>query len=749
MKLSNFIKYIFLLFFLSFVNSHANVLKSITITGNDRIQDETIKSFLPVKINDQISANSINEIIKTLYETNFFKNINVDFRNENLLINVSENPIIENIIYQGIKSNSLLNTVTDRLKLINRSSYIELYAREDVLTISEKLKNNGYYFSKINFTVENLSNNRVNLIYDIDLGEKAKIRKISFIGNKIFKDSKLRSVIVSEEHKFWKFISGKKFLNENLVNLDNRLLKNFYLNKGYYNVEIQSSFAKLINDDEFELVFNINSGKKIFFGDLKIDLPISYDERNFDKLNKTLKNLKGKHYSIYSIQKITEDIDLLALNEQFETINIDVIEKIVEDNLNIDFIINETDKVRISRINIFGNNVTRENVIRNQFEIDEGDFFNEILLNKTINNIKSLNFFETTESEVININENNEIEKIININVKEKPTGEIGASAGVGTDGETVGFFINENNYLGKGLAIQTNVTLSTEALKGFASITNPNFNDSDKSVYARVDAIEIDRLTDFGYKTNKTGFSYGTKFEFQDDLYLGFGNQNYYEKMETDSSASSLQKKQAGDYFDSFLNLDIDYDKRNLKFRTTDGYRSTYSLDLPLVSKTGTISNTYQYSLFKELYDENITSLSFFINSSHSLTNDDIKLSERNYVPSKKLRGFVANKVGPKDGNDFIGGNYVAAVNIQSSLPQIFQENQNLDFLLFFDAANIWGVDYDSTIDDTNEIRSSLGLGADWITPIGPLNFSLALPLTKSDSDQTESFRFNLGTTF
>jgi outer membrane protein insertion porin family len=749
MKLSNFIKYIFLLFFLSFVNSYANVLKSITITGNDRIQDETIKSFLPVKINDQISANSINEIIKTLYETNFFKNINVDFKNDNLLINVSENPIIENIIYQGIKSNSLLNTVTDRLRLINRSSYIELYAREDVLTISEKLKNNGYYFSKINFKVENLSNNRVNLIYDIDLGEKAKIRKISFIGNKIFKDSKLRSVIVSEEHKFWKFISGKKFLNENLVNLDNRLLKNFYLNKGFYNVEIQSSFAKLINDDEFELVFNINSGKKIFFGDLKIDLPISYDERNFDKLNKTLKDLKGKHYSIYSIQKITEDIDLLALNEQFETINIDVIEKIVEDNLNIDFIINETDKVRISRINIFGNNVTRENVIRNQFEIDEGDFFNEILLNKTINNIKSLNFFETTESEVININENNEIEKIININVKEKPTGEIGASAGVGTDGETVGFFINENNYLGKGLALQTNITLSTEALKGFASITNPNFNDSDKSVYARVDAIEIDRLTDFGYKTNKTGFSYGTKFEFQDDLYLGFGNQNYYEKMETDSSASSLQKKQAGDYFDSFLNLDIDYDKRNLKFRTTDGYRSTYSLDLPLVSKTSTISNTYQYSLFKELYDENITSLSFFINSSHSLTNDDIKLSERNYVPSKKLRGFVANKVGPKDGNDFIGGNYVAAVNIQSSLPQFFQENQNLDFLLFFDAANIWGVDYDSTIDDTNEIRSSLGLGADWVTPIGPLNFSLALPLTKSDSDQTETFRFNLGTTF
>jgi len=118
-------------------------------------------------------------------------------------------------------------------------------------------------------------------------------------------------------------------------------------------------------------------------------------------------------------------------------------------------------------------------------------------------------------------------------------------------------------------------------------------------------------------------------------------------------------------------------------------------------------------------------------------------------FLPSSKLRGFESGKVGPKDGNDFIGGNYVAAVNIQSSLPQIFQENQNLDFLLFFDAANIWGVDYDSTIDDTNEIRSSLGLGADWITPIGPLNFSLALPLTKSDSDQTETFRFNLGTTF
>jgi outer membrane protein insertion porin family len=428
-------------------SSYAENVNIIKIEGNDRISEETIKTFLSISIDDEISTQSINEIIKDLYETNFFKNVDIKFENSVLTINVIENPIIQNIIYNGIKSDPLLKSIITSTKLIERSSYIDSTFERDRSIIFDNLRKNGYFFSTVDTKVEYLENNRVNLIFDINLGNKAKIRKISFLGNKVFKDKKLKNIILSEEYKFWKFISGKKFLNDDLVNFDQRLLTNFYRNNGYYNVKISSSFAKLINKEEFELIFNIDAGNPIVFGNVNISLPLNYNEENFTVLTKTLENLKGKPYSINSIEKITEQIDLLALSEEYETIKVDVIENLDGNNLNINFFINETEKFFVKKINILGNNVTRENVIRNQFDIDEGDFYNEILLNKTINNLKSLNFFKNVSADIVDDTSN---DKVINISVEEKPTGEIGAAAGVGTSGSSVGFFVKENNYLGK-----------------------------------------------------------------------------------------------------------------------------------------------------------------------------------------------------------------------------------------------------------------------------------------------------------
>jgi len=745
-------KSINLIFFITFfllvsLNSHAEILKNIKINGNSRIANETIFSFLSIKINDNLTTDKINQVTRELYETNFFKNVSLQFTNSELTINVIENPIIQNIIYNGIKSNTLLESVINDVNLIERSSYTEFYLEEDISLMNKNLKDRGYYFSNIDSKIEYLEDNKLNLIFDIQLGNKAKIKKISFIGNKVFKDSKLRSLITSEEYKFWKFISGKKFLNENLVNFDKRLLTNFFINNGYYNVKINSSFAKLVNDESFELIFNIDAGEKIFFGELRLNLPVNYDKINFVNLEKTLNELKNKPYSINAVQKITEEIDIIALNDQYESIDIDVFENFVGNNLNITFTIKETKKTYLSRINIFGNNITRENVIRNQFEIDEGDFFNEILLNKSINNIKSLNFFKNVSSEVVNLNQSDD--KIVNISVEEKPTGEIGATAGVGSSGESFGLFVRENNYLGKGLGVEGNILLSTDSIKGKLSINNPNFMDTDKSVYATLEATEIDKLKDFGYKTDNTGFSYGTTFEFLDDLRLGIGNKNTYQKIETDNTASALQKRQEGDYWDSFFNLDFIYDKRNQKFKPSDGFRSSYSIEIPFISETNTLSNIYDYRYYTELYEGNTTSFSFFAKSSNSLSNDNIKLTERNFLPSSKLRGFTPGSIGPKDGNDYIGGNYATSVNVTTSIPQLFEESQNIDFLFFIDAANVWGVDYDSSIDESNKVRSSAGIGVDWFTAVGPLNFSLSQPITKMDTDSTESFRFNLGTTF
>ena len=229
---------------------------------------------------------------------------------------------------------------------------------------------------------------------------------------------------------------------------------------------------------------------------------------------------------------------------------------------------------------------------------------------------------------------------------------------------------------------------------------------------------------------------------------FTGATNQQSCASWTNNIACSAGQKKQDGNYFDTFLKFNFDYDKRNQKFKTTDGFRSYYSIDLPLISDTNTLTNSYNYKVFNEFYENNITTFSISLSSANSISDDDIKLSERLYIPSRKLRGFEAGKVGPKDGSDYVGGNYISTINATSTIPYFLENIQNVDIVMFADVGNIWGVDYNSSL-DTDEIRSSVGLGLDWLTPVGPLTFSLAHPITQAESDITETFRFNLGTTF
>ena len=738
--------YFFLIFFIS-LEAKSEILKDINIEGNQRISDETIIMFGNVNIQDNLNLNEIDKILKNIYNSNFFEDVQVTLENNILNIYVKEKPIIQNVEYEGIKSKTILAEIKSNRILKPKSSFDKNLLQKDRSNLLKTLKNIGYFFPSVENLVEDTGNENLNLIYKIDLGSKSKIKKISFVGDKVYKDKKLKNIIISEEYKFWKFISGRKFLNENLIDLDKRLLKNFYLNKGYYNTKVNSSFAKLVNDNQFELIYNINANEKYYFDSINLELAIDYDENNFSDLKSSLKKLKGKPYSINNISKIIKTIENIVLREQFESIKVIPLENLVDNKINLTFKVEESEKFFVKKINIFGNNITQENVIRNQFEIDEGDLFNEILYNKTLNNIKSLGFFKEAGGEIQDIEGDNA--KIINISVEEKATGEISLGAGAGTDGATIAFGVKENNFLGKGVSLTAGATLTEETIKGKFSVKNPNYKNTDKSIYVNFEALEIDRSTEFGYKTNKTGFSFGTDFEVLDDFDLGLGLSNFYEKITTDSSASALQKTQEGNYFDSFLKLDFDNDKRNQKFQTTDGYRSFYSIDIPLLSDTNTLVNSYQYNYYKELFEDNITNASVYLQSANSISGDNIKLSERLYIPGRKLRGFERGKVGPKDGEDYIGGNFVTTANLSTTLPQILSNIQEVDFVMFLDAANIWGVDYDSSIDDEGSFRSSVGLGIDWMTPIGPLNFIFAQPITKENSDKTQTFRFNLGTTF
>jgi len=737
--------FLFYVIFLHPVNSET--INKIKIVGNDRISYETIKMFANIEINENVSTNKLNLILKDLYKTNYFKNVSVSLNNSELNILVEEFPIIQKITYQGIKSKKILQSINAEKLIKEKYPYNDLILKNEKNRITSKIKELGYYNAIIETSVETVSKNLVNINFNFNLGEKAKIKKISFIGNKIFKDRKLKRIIASTEFKYWKFISGRKYLNPAIADLDKRLLKNFYLNNGYYNVKINSSFAKLINDNEFELIFNIDANEKVFFGDLKLDIPMDFESTNFTSIDELFQKIENKPYSINLINKILDEIDEITVLDQYQFIKATVLENLVSNKLNLVFKINEAEKFYVKRINIYGNNITQENVIRNQFELDEGDPFNEILFKKSINNIKSLNFFKSVQSNISSNNDDNT--KILDIFIEEKPTGEIFASAGYGTTGGTLGLGIKENNFMGKGISLDSNFLISENSFKGKFEVNNPNYKNTDKSIYISAEAIENDNLSNFGYKSNKTGINFGTRFEYLRDLDLGIGSSNFYEVIETNSSASKRQRDQEGNYWDSFLNLDFNYDKRNQKFQTSSGYRSYYSLDIPVISENNTLKNYYDYSYYFDLFDRNISTLSFLLRSSNSVTGKNIKLSERINIPSNRLRGFESGRIGPKDGADFIGGNYAASLNFASTIPQIFEESQNVDFLFFIDTANVWGVDYNSSLNDGGSIRSSTGVALDWFSPVGPLNFSLAYPITKKDGDKTETFRFNLGTTF
>ena len=745
---SKFLKIIALLIFIS-NNSYATVIDDINVTGNKRLSKESIIVFGQIYLDVDYTENGLNKILKNLYGTDFFNEIKINLTGSTLNISVIENPIIESLEINGIQSKNLQKALMDALKLKSRKSYVESIFLADLNLVKNIIKSNGYYFSEIKTsTVKNEIQNTVKIIYDVDLGKKAKINSIKFIGDKKIKDRKLRNIITSEESRFWKFISNKIYLDKQRINLDKRLLKNYYKNNGFYNVKVENSFIEFKDNGSFGLTFNIDSGEKFIFNKIDIELSKDYDPRYFESILKVMKKLENEIYSLYKVEKILKEIDKIALSKQYEFINADLSEEIIDENkLNLTIKLVETKKLYVEKINILGNQFTLEEVIRNTLIVDEGDPYNEILFNKSINNLKAKNIFGFVKTKIYE--GSSEHLKTVDIIVSEKPTGELSLAAGFGTSGGTIGGGIKENNFLGKGISLDSNLIYSAKTIKGKLIYSKPNFNYSDNTLFTSISSTSSDYMKDYGYKTSNVGFSVGTAFEQYENFYFRPEIAAGLEDLETTSAASTTLKGQQGSYFDTYFNYSLDRDLRNQRYRATEGSRILFYQELPVISKNSEIMNSIEFIKYRPLLAEMVGKFSIYGKAINSLNGKDVRVSKRINIPSNKLRGFESGKVGPVDGNDYIGGNYVSSLNISTTLPGLLPSFQNTDFSLFADAANVWGVDYDSSINNGSRIRSSVGIGLDLLTPIGPLNFSLSQPISKTSSDKTETFRFNLGTTF
>lgn len=738
------ISFLFILLITS--NLKAEVVNKFNIQGNERISSETIKIYGDLKENKNYSESDLNKILKDLYETEFFENINLEIKNNELNIVVNEYPYINQLIIIGEKTKRYTNQIKEIIKLKEKRSLIKSYINSDINIIKSLYSSLGYNNVKINIKTKKITNNSYDLLVEIQRGEKTRIKSINFIGNNKISNRRLKDVIASEKHQFWKILSKNTNFNESLLELDTRLLTNFYKSSGFYDVKINSKFAKINESKEAELFFSIDEGNRYTINKISTNVDSVFDKKIFFPMNDIYQKYIGEYYSPFKVKKLLDDLDKLIDKNNLQFVEHNVQEQIEEKSINIILNIYEGEKKLIERINVLGNSVTNEEVIRSELIIDEGDPFSNLNLEKSIAQIKARNIFRKVDYEVLDGSIDNL--KVININVEEQPTGEVSAGAGIGSDGGLFQIGIKENNWLGTGKTVSFDLELESESISGILNYVDPNYDLLGNSLSYTL-LTESNDKPDSGYENTLTSVAIATAFEQYNDVYLSLGLSASYDNLRTDSSASANLQKQDGSYSDISGNYSLSFDSRDRVFMPTSGSILKFGQTLPLFSDSASLVNNFSASKYASL-NENVVGVGkFYLSTISAVGSDDVRLSRRKGLSTRRLRGFQKGKIGPVDGSDHIGGNYTAALNLETNLPNLLPDDTNTDISAFLDFGNVWGVDYDSSIDDSNKIRSSTGVAANWLSPLGPINFVLSQNLSKADSDKTQSFSFNLGTTF
>ncbi len=737
---------VLILFILSFSTAKSEIVNKIIIEGNNRVSDQTIILYGEIEKNKDLSNSDINDILNNLYSTDFFENVKVELNNNILKITLKEYPIINQLIITGEKKNAYVDQIKKLIKTKEKKSFIKSYLTNDIDIIKKLYSSLGYNFAKVDTKIRTIDKGNLELLIQIDRGQQTKIASVNFIGNKEFRSKRLRAVIASEEDKFWKFISRNTNLSENLINLDKRLLLNYYKSNGFYDVKISSNIAELNKEGNVNLVYSIEEGERYSINKISTNVDDVLDKKIFFPLNDIYQNYIGDYYSPFKIKKLLEEIDILIEENNLQFIEHNVQEVVGKETIDIVFNIFEGKKNLIERINITGNNTTNEDVIRGELILDEGDPLTSLNLEKSIAEIKARRLFSDVVYKVRDGSQENL--KIIDIEVEELPTGEISAGAGIGTSGGTIAFSVKENNWLGQGKQVAFDVQLNDESIIGSINLTDPNYDFLGNSVYYGFSNEKNDKPNQ-GFENSIVSGSVGTSFEQYRDVNLNLGLSASYDDLQTDSTASDSLKKQSGTFEEIATSYGFTYDQRDRAFMPTSGSILSFGQSFPIHADKKFIYNRLNTSFYKSFSENIVGATKFFVSSVNGLGEDDVRISKRQLLSQKRIRGFERNKIGPVDGNDHVGGNYSAALNFETNLPKALPESYNADVGFFLDFGSVWGVDYDSSIDDSNIIRSTTGVKLDWMSPIGPMNFVFSQNLNKADTDVTESFTFNLGTTF
>ncbi len=742
------------IFFIIIVSSNlsfaedSQILK-IEVEGNQRIDSETIISYSNANIGDSYTEDLGNKILKDLFDTNLFSNIQISFEKDLLSISIKENPTINLVKFEGnskIKDEDLLIEIS----LKERSVYSRTKVKKDIERMLTLYQRSGRLSTEIVPTVELLTNNRINLTYEIEESDVVKVSKIIILGNNSYTSSKIKSLMKTKEKRLLRFLSSADRYDPDKLDYDKQLITQFYNNNGYPDFKVVTAIAQLsLNNNDFEIIITVNEGEKYNFGVIKVSNEL--EKMNADLIKRSLPFSQGNIYDASKIKDSVEGIKDLAELEGYSFIEINPLLEKNDDKgtVDVNILINEGPRVYVNKINISGNTRTIDKVIRREFSLSEGDAINKYAINYSRDSIRALNFFSNVEVNEVRTSFPDKLD--LEIEVEEKNTGE--ASLGAGYSSSTaasINLGLKETNFLGKGQKVNFSTSFSNTRNTYDISYTEPYFNNKKLSLTGNL----YSNFTDPGsvnYETEDLGIGVKARFPLSSSTSFEARYSLFTAKVKADSNATDYERLLAGTDTNSTIGYSLMYDKRDSRYKPSSGFNFEINQDLAGLGGTSYyIKNSIDYNFYKRLSKELIGAFKFQAGNSNGYNGKYAPLSSNYKLGGKRLRGFKSGKIGPRTGNSYTGGQYYYLTSLETNI------DFNLDAFditstLFFDVGSVWGLENPaySTIDDDHEVRSSLGVNFNWDSAIGPINIIYATILESETTDTTDNLYFDIGYNF
>lgn len=739
-------------------------VQRILVEGNQRVEAETVRSYMTIREGQAVSAREIDESLKTLFATGLFADVSIRESGPDLVVTVVENPIINRVAFEGnlrIDDEDLAAETELRPRVV----FTRARVQSDLQRIIELYRRRGNFAAAIEPKIIQLPQNRVDLAYEISEGPETGVASIKFIGNKAYSDSDLRGEIATSESAWWKFLDTNDNYDPDRLTFDRELLRRFYLTNGYADFRVLSSVAEMAPDgSEFFITFTVEEGELYTFGE--IDVATELERLDAAELRALIDIEDGDEYDASRIDDAVDTLTFAAGTEGYAFS--DVRPRVRRDRenrkINITFRVDEGPRVYVERININGNTRTLDRVIRREMRLAEGDAFNRVLLTRSRDRIRGLGLFANVE--VTEEPGSLEDQTVISIDVEEQSTGELSIGAGFSSDSGIVGdIAIVERNLLGRGQFLRLRLSLSGDRQTIDLRFTEPYFLGRNLSAGIDLFGSESDFQDESGFDFQQTGAGVRFGFPLSEFSSLQLRTSYVREEIKNVASNASLSVRNAQGTADSHL-LGYTYsaDKRNDPEEPTGGYTFFFdqSLGTPLGDNTFLASETGS-AFYYGFNDDFIASLRFDAGYVFGYNGEDVRLNNRFFKGGSSFRGFEPSGVGPRDltTDDALGGKAFAIGTAQITVPLFLPEELGIKGAFFSDFGTVGLTDDEnqliilngrltrSQIEDDLALRVSGGFSIFWESPFGPVRVDLAEAFIKEDYDKEQFFRFSAGTSF